>query len=41
MGFDFETVEKNAKNAKKLQAKNGAKLGIFLFYTFNLQVFGK
>jgi hypothetical protein len=31
---DFETVEKNAKNSltKKLQAKKGAKLGIFLFY---------
>ena len=38
---DFETVEKNAKNSllKKLQAKKGANLGIFLFYTTNLRKF--
>ena len=38
---EFETVEKKAKNSqtKKLQAKKGAKLGIFLFYTTNLQKF--
>jgi hypothetical protein len=38
---DFETVVKNAQNllTKKLQAKKGAMLGIYLFFTTNLQKF--
>ncbi len=38
---DFETVEKNAKNSltKKLQAKKGAKLGIFLNSSFILLIY--
>ncbi len=36
---DFESVEKNAKNSltKSYRHKKGEKLGIFLFYTTNLQ----